>query len=74
MKNFVKLIQQIHEERFAVVMNKIAERKLPVTFLSVAPINYAVEIAKNLRAQGLNIKTLVVADNNPPPSTLALRL
>ena len=74
MKNFVKLIQQIHEERFAVVMNKIAARKLPVAFLSVAPINHAVEITKNLRAQGLNIKTLVVADNNPPPSTLALRL
>ena len=34
------------------------------------PINYAVEIAKNLRAQGLNIKPLVVADNNPPPVNL----
>ena len=66
MKNFVKLIKQLHEERFSVVLSKVVTNKLPVAFLSVAPINHAVEITKNLRAQGLNIKTLVVADNNPP--------
>ena len=71
MKNFVKLIQQVHEERFSAVMNRIGARKIPVAFLSIAPINQAVEITKNLRAQGLNITRLFVIDNNPPPrSTL----
>lgn len=70
MKNFVKLIQQVHEERFSVVMNRIAARKLPVAFLSIAPVVQAVEITKNLRAQGLNITRLFVIDNNPPPVNL----
>ena len=39
MKNFVKLIQQVHEERFSVVLNKIIKEKFPVAFLSIAPIN-----------------------------------
>ena len=70
MKNFVKLIQQVHEERFSAVMNRIGARKIPVAFLSIAPINQAVEITKNLRAQGLNITRLFVIDNNPPPVNL----
>ncbi|MBR4642217.1 MAG: hypothetical protein IKO74_05765 [Selenomonadaceae bacterium] len=72
MKNFVKLIQQVHEERFSVVMNRIAAKKIPVAFLSIAPVVQAVEITKNLRAQGLNITRLFVIDNNPPRSTLTL--
>lgn len=70
MKNFVKLIQQVHEERFSVVMNKIVGRKLPVAFLSVAPIVQAVEVVKNLRAQGLNVANLIVIDATPPPTNL----
>ena len=66
MKNFVKLIQQVHEERFSVVMNRISAKKIPVAFLSIAPIAQAVEITKNLRAQGLNITNLFVIDNTPP--------
>ena len=72
MKNFVKLIKQVHEERFSVVMQKIVTRKIPVAFLSLAPIAQAVDITKNLCAQGLNINNLVVIDNNPPRSTLTL--
>lgn len=68
MKNFVKLIQQVHEERFSVVMNKIIGRKLPIAFLSVAPIAQAIEVTKNLRAQGMNVANLIVIDNTPPPS------
>lgn len=67
MKNFVKLIQRVHEERFSVVMEKIVTRKIPVTFLSIAPVAQAVEITKNLRAQGLNVSRLVVIDTTPPP-------
>ncbi len=66
MKNFVKLIKQVHAERFSVVMNKIVTKKIPVAFLSITPIAQAVEATKNLRAQGLNITTLFVADNTPP--------
>ncbi|MBQ4404872.1 MAG: hypothetical protein II857_10770 [Selenomonadaceae bacterium] len=74
MKNFVKLIQQVHEERFSVVMNRIGAKKLPVAFLSIAPIAHAVEITENLRAQGLNITNLFVINNPPPQSTLTLKL
>ena len=68
MKNFVKLIKQAHEERFSVVMNKIATKKIPVAFLSVAPTAQAVAITQNLRGQGLNITNLFIVDNNPPPT------
>ena len=61
MKNFVKLIQQIHEERFSVVMNKLVTKKIPVVFLSIAPIAQATELAKNF-------------DLNPPPPHATLNL
>lgn len=70
MKNFVKLIQRVHEERFSVVMEKIVTRKIPVTFLSIAPVSQAVEITKILRAQGLNVSRLVIIDETPPPTNL----
>ena len=66
MKNFVKLIKQVHEERFSVVMNRIASNKLPVAFLSLAPIAQAVEITNNFRTQGLNVTNLITIDNTPP--------
>lgn len=72
MKNFVKLIQQVHAERFSVVMNKIITKKISVAFLSIAPVAQAIEIAKNLRAQGLNVTNLLVIDSNPPQPTLTL--
>ena len=63
MKNFVKPIRQAHEEKFSAVLDKILQKKIPVAFLSVAPIAQAVETVKNFRAQGLNIANLVVTDN-----------
>lgn len=65
MKNFVELIQRVHNERFAVVMNKIAAEKIPVAFLSLTPIDAAVEMVKNLRGQGLNISKLITIDPTP---------
>ena len=62
MKNFVKLIQQVHAERFSVVISKILAKKIPVAFLSLEPIAQAVETAKNFRAQNLNIITLITMD------------
>ena len=70
MKNFVKLIQQVHAERFSVVLSKILSEKIPVTFLLAEPIAQAVEIVKNFRAQGLDITTLIVNDSTPPQLTL----
>ncbi len=70
MKNFVKLIKQVHAERFSVVANKIVTRKIPVAFLSVAPIAQVVEITKNIRAQGLNVMQLITVDNALPPVNL----
>lgn len=70
MKNFVKLIQQVHAERFSAVMNRIVTQQIPVAFLSIAPLAQAVETVKNFRAQGLNISLLIVADNTPPPADL----
>ena len=67
MKNFVKLIQQVYEEKFSVVMNNFVEKNFPVTFLSMEPVAQAVETVKNFRAQGLNITNLVVVDSTPPP-------
>ena len=71
MKNFVKLIQQVHAERFSVVMNKITAQKIPVAFLSTAPMDQAIETAKNFRDQGINIATLLVNNAMPPPSQLS---
>ena len=70
MKNFVKLIKQAHEERFSVVMNRIVSNKLPVAFLSLAPIAQGVEVTNNLRAQGLNVTNLITIDNTPPRTGL----
>lgn len=67
MKNFVKLIRQVHEERFSVVLSKIMTKKIPVSFISLAPVNQAVETVKSFREQGLNIVNLFVIDSVIPP-------
>ena len=67
MKNFVKLIKQVYEERYSVVLKKILDEKIPVAFLSLAPITQAIETVKNFRDQGLNITNLVVIDSTPAP-------
>ena len=66
MKKFVELIKRVHQERFSVVMNRIVAEKIPVAFLSIAPIEQAIELVKNLRAQNLNIDNLITI--TPPPS------
>ena len=70
MKKFVELIQRVHKERFSVVMNKIITEKIPVAFLSLAPIEQAVGIVNQLRSQGANVTTLIIP--TPPPLDLKL--
>ena len=65
MERFIELIEQIHKERFDAVINKIVAEKIPVAFLSIAPLENAVEVVKNLRAQNLNVATLL--NPIPPP-------
>ena len=65
LKKFIELIQRVHQERFEKVMQKIIAEKIPVTFLSVAPIQNAVAAVKNFRSQGLNITNLIAT--TPPP-------
>ena len=74
MQKFIELIQRIHQERFSVVMNKIVGEKIPVAFLSVAPLEQAVEFVKNLRKQNLNITNLIALSQAPPPGYALLRL
>lgn len=71
MKNFVKLIQQVHAERGSIVLDKILKEKVPVAFVSVEPIAQAVETVKIFLNQGLNITNLVTTDT-PPRINLAL--
>lgn len=67
MKKFVELIERVHKERFSVVMNKIVAEKIPVAFLSLDPINNAIQIVQNLRGSGANVTTLITLDSAPPP-------
>ncbi len=55
MKKFVELIQRLHKERYSVVIDKIVAEKIPVAFLSVNSLQYAINVANNLRSQGMNI-------------------
>ena len=66
MKNFVKLIKRVHEERYMKIVRKITDNNIPVTFLSLEPIEKAVEIANDFRTQKFNVKRLVVTDETPP--------
>ena len=65
MKNFVELIQRVHQERFSVVMSKIINEKIPAAFLSLAPIEQAVDIVNKLRSNNLNIQMLITIDSTP---------
>ena len=66
MKKFVELIQRVHQERFSIVMGKIIAEKIPVAFLSLAPIEQAVDIVNKLRTNNLNIKMLITIDSTSP--------
>ena len=65
MKNFVKLIKEVHEKRLSVVKKKLIDQKIPVATISINPT--AVEETKAFRAQGFNVTTHLVI-NNPPPN------
>ncbi|MBR4382117.1 MAG: hypothetical protein IKP64_01010, partial [Selenomonadaceae bacterium] len=62
MKNFVKLIRRIHEERYMRVLKKIVTEKIPLAFLSTLKISDALGTVKEFREQGLNIILLITAD------------
>lgn len=70
MKNFVKLIKQVHQERYMEVLTKIVTRKIPVAVLSLAPINQAVDTTNDFRDKGLNVTNLIVVDTPPAAPNL----
>lgn len=59
MKNFVKLIEQVHAQRYMKVLTEIVAKKIPVAFLSIDSTAQAVDTVKKLRAEGLNITLLI---------------
>ena len=74
MKNFVKLIKQVYEERYSVVLKKILDEKIPVASLTLAPTAQAVETVRNFRDQGLDITTLFVVNSAPPPLDIDFKI
>lgn len=59
MKNFVKLIEQVHNLRYMKVLTKIVKNKIPVAFLSIEPLDKVVADVEEFRAQGLNVTQLI---------------
>ena len=59
MKNFVKLIEQVHAQRYMKVLNAVVAKKIPVAFMSIDLLDKAVDTVKNFRAQGLNVTQLI---------------
>ena len=59
MKNFVKLIEQVHALRYMKVLTEVVTNKIPVAFLSIESTAKAVADTKKLRSQGLNVKQLI---------------
>ncbi|MBR1646463.1 MAG: FkbM family methyltransferase [Selenomonadaceae bacterium] len=62
MKNFVKLIRRIHEERYMKVLARLVKNKISVAFLSTMKISDAISTVKEFREQGLNITLLITTD------------
>ena len=65
MKKFVELIKRVHQERYSVVINKILAEKIPVAFLSIAPLENAIATVQNLRSQGVNVTNLITVSQPP---------
>ena len=65
MKKFLEFVKRLHEERFAVVINRIVEEKIPVAVVSVQSPEVSLNAVKNFREQGINVTTLIAVD---PPS------
>ena len=66
MKKFIELIQRIHQERYSVVIQRIVDDKLPVTCLSVSPLNDAIKNVRSLRSQGVNVNILITNSSFRP--------
>ena len=62
MKNFVKLIEQVHTQRYMKVLTRLVKNKIPVAFLSTSEISKAISTVKEFREQGLNITLLITTD------------
>ncbi len=65
MKKFIELVKRMHSERYSVTINKIISEKIPVAFLTIAPIENALAIIKDMRNQGLVVDNLITL--HPPP-------
>lgn len=68
MKKFIELVKRMHSERYSVTINKIISEKIPVAFLTIAPIENALAIIKDMRNQGLVVDNLITLQNPPPPA------
>lgn len=60
MKKFFEMVTKIYQERYLAVLDNLTGGKIPVSFLSLAKFEDAVEIVKNLREQDLNVTSLIV--------------
>ena len=65
MKKFVELIQRVHKERFSVVINKIISEKIPVAFLSLAPLDKVLKSAEKFFREGININNIIIGNTLP---------
>ena len=67
MKRFVELIRNVSKEQYTYVVENLMAKRIPVAFLSLVPINDAIQKVSQIRARGLNVTTLIVTDTTPPP-------
>lgn len=72
MKHFIKLIQQVHEENYSTVFQKLFDSKIPVASFSIHLKDTVIDEISKLKKQGLNVSTCIV--DNPPPTQLELDL
>ena len=67
MKKFVELVKRMHSERYSVTINKIISEKIPLAFLTIAPVENVLSVIKDLRNQGLFVNNLITLQNPIPP-------
>ena len=72
MKSFTELVERVFNERFDTVMDRIIATKTPVAFLSADPEDQFKGLLETLRAEGMNIVSVVSV--LPPPITQQLDL
>lgn len=67
MRKFVELIRNVSKEQYTCVVEGLIANKNPVAFLSLEPINGAIQTVSQIRARGINVSTLITTDKTPPP-------